>query len=134
MFHYIARRLILVPVLLFGITLVVFSLIRLAPGDPITAQYGLKLSGEDPARIAQLRQKLGLNDPIYVQYLHYLNGLLHGDLGTSLTTQEPVTRAIASRFPATLELAASAMILVILFSIPLGVIAGLKRGTWVTTC
>ncbi len=130
MFTYIVRRLILVPFLLLGITLVVFILIRLAPGDPITAQYGLKLSEADPVKIERLREELGLNDPFMVQYGRYLGNLLRGDFGTSLTTKAPVLHEIKARFPATLELTIASMLIVILFSIPLGILAALKRGSW----
>lgn len=128
---YILRRLLVMPFLLFGITVVVFVLIHLAPGDPIAAQYGLKLDQADPVKIARLRQELGLNDPIHVQYLRYIKNLARGDLGQSITTHQPVAKEIAARFPATLELALSAMFLVIVLAIPLGVLAGLKRGSWV---
>ena len=129
MLNYILRRLLLVPLLLIGITLVVFVLIQLAPGDPVTAQYGLKLAEADPVRIERLRQELGLNDPIMVQYFRYLLNLLRGDFGMSLTTRTPVLTEIAARFPATLELTLAAMVIVIVFSIPLGIIAALKRGS-----
>lgn len=126
---YILRRLLLVPPLLIGITLVVFIMIQLAPGDPVTAQYGLKLSEADPVKIERLREELGLNDPIMVQYLRYLLNLLKGDFGMSLTTRTPVLTEIAARFPATLELTLAAMLIVVVFSIPLGIIAALKRGS-----
>ncbi|HZW04530.1 MAG TPA: ABC transporter permease [Anaerolineaceae bacterium] len=129
MLNYILRRLLLVPLLLIGITLVVFILIQLAPGDPVTAQYGLKLAEADPVRIERLREELGLNDPIMVQYVRYLGNLLKGDFGISLTTRTPVLTEIAARFPATLELTLAAMLIVIVFSIPLGIAAALKRGS-----
>lgn len=129
MLTYILRRLFLVPLLLIGITLVVFTLIQLAPGDPVTAQYGLKLAEADPVRIERLREELGLNDPIMVQYVRYLVNLLRGDFGMSLTTRTPVLTEIAARFPATLELTLAAMLIVIVFSIPLGIAAALKRGS-----
>lgn len=129
--RYILRRLLIFPFMLLGITLVVFVLIRLAPGDPIAAQYGLKLSEADPQKIERLRREMGLYDPLPVQYLRYLNDLLHGNMGLSISTHQPVLTEIAARFPATLELALSAMLLAILISIPLGVLAGLKHGTLV---
>jgi len=131
MVNYIIRRLLLVPFLLIGITIVVFILIRLAPGDPIAAQYGLKLSEADPARIARLREELGLNAPLGVQYFRYLKNLLHGDMGQSLTTRVAVIDEIKARFPATLELTLASMFIAVIFSIPLGIIAALKRGSLV---
>jgi ABC-type dipeptide/oligopeptide/nickel transport system permease component len=131
MVNYVIRRLMIIPVLLIGITLVVFLLVQFAPGDPITAQYGLNLAQADPAKIARVRQELGLNDPIMVQYGRYLWNLLHGNMGQSITTKTPVFEEMMVRFPATLELTLSAMFIVIIFSIPLGILAALKRGTLV---
>lgn len=129
MLNYILRRLMLVPILLIGITVVVFTLIQLAPGDPVTAQYGLKLSEADPVKIARLKEELGLNDPIMVQYFRYLGNLVHGNFGISLTTKVPVLLEIKSRFPATFELTMASMLIVIVFSVPLGILAALKRGS-----
>ncbi|MEN8171795.1 MAG: ABC transporter permease [Chloroflexota bacterium] len=131
MWTYILRRVLIIPVLLIGITLAVFLLVRLAPGDPVTAQYGLKLHEVDPAKIEAVREKLGLNDPLHIQYIRYIENLIHGDLGISITSKLPVIDEIRSRFPATLELTVAAMLLSILFSIPLGIVAGLNRGSWI---
>ena len=130
MLNYVIRRLLLIPILILGITIIVFTLIRLAPGDPVTAQYGLKLAEADPVRIERLREELGLNDPLMVQYFRYLQSLLKGDFGISLTSKVPVLDEIEARFPATLELTLSSMLIVILLSVPLGIVAALKRGTW----
>ena len=126
---YVIRRLLILPLLLLGITLVVFILIQFAPGDPIAAQYGLKLAEADPAKIERLKEEMGLNDPIMVQYGNYLLRLVQGDMGQSITSKISVVEEISARFPATLELAITSMVLIILFSIPLGVLAALKRGT-----
>ena len=128
---YVIRRLLILPLLLLGITLVVFILIQFAPGDPIAAQYGLKLAEADPVKIERLRDEMGLNDPIMVQYGRYLLRLVQGDMGQSITSKIPVVEEIEARFPATIELALTSMIMIILFSIPLGVLAALKRGTLV---
>jgi peptide/nickel transport system permease protein len=120
---------LILPLLMLGISLIVFILIQMAPGDPIAAQYGLKLAEADPVKIERLRNELGLNDPILVQYGRYLLRLVKGDLGQSLTTRTPVIEEISSRYPATMELAFSAMLLVVIISVPLGVLAALKRGT-----
>lgn len=131
MWAYIFRRLSLIPILLIGITMCVFWLVRLAPGDPVSAQYGVDISRADPAKIDRIREELGLNDPIYVQYLRYVGHLLQGDLGKSITTKMPVSEELSSRFPATLELTLAAMILSVFVSVPLGIIAGLNRGSWI---
>lgn len=128
---YIIRRLLVLPLLMLGISLVVFILVQLAPGDPIASQYGLKLAELDPVQVEKLREDLGLNDPVMVQYGRYLLRLLQGDLGQSLTTRTPVIKEISARYPATMELAFTAMIMVILVAVPLGVIAALRRATLV---
>jgi ABC-type dipeptide/oligopeptide/nickel transport system permease component len=129
MINYVIRRVMIIPVLLIGITLVVFLLIQFAPGDPIMAQYGLNLAQADPAKIARVRAELGLDDPIMVQYGRYLWNLLHGNMGQSITTKTPVFEEMMARFPATLELTIASMFIVIIFSIPLGIVAALKRGS-----
>ncbi|MBI9046559.1 MAG: ABC transporter permease [Anaerolineaceae bacterium] len=130
MWTYILRRILVIPVLLLGITITVFFLVRMAPGDPVTAQYGIKLHEADPEKIEQLREKLGLNDPLHIQYIRYVSNLVQGDMGTSITSRLPVIEEIGSRFPATLELALAAMVFSVIFSVPLGIIAGLNRGSW----
>ena len=126
---YIIRRLLILPLLMLGISLIVFILIQLAPGDPIASQYGLKLAELDPTQVEKLREDLGLNDPVMVQYGNYLLRLLHGDFGQSLTSRQPVLDEISARYPATMELAFTAMVMVILVAIPLGVIAAVNRGS-----
>jgi dipeptide transport system permease protein len=117
----------LVPTLL-GVTLVAFALIRLIPGDPIEVMVGERRL--DPAAHAALMQQLGLDQPLHVQYLRYLGGLLQGDLGNSLVTREPVFAEFAVLFPATIELALAALLLALAIGLPLGMAAALKRGSW----
>jgi ABC-type dipeptide/oligopeptide/nickel transport system permease component len=114
-----------IPVLL-GVATLVFSLIHFIPGDPALAMLGETASPED---VAELRTRLGLDRPLLEQYGIFLSGVLHGDLGTSLRTSQPVTEAIFERLPATFELAAAAMIVAMLVSIPLGIAAAVWRGT-----
>jgi peptide/nickel transport system permease protein len=128
MLSYVARRVLLTLPVLFGVATLVFSLIHLVPGDPAQAMLG---DGASPEDIAQLRSRLGLDRPLAEQYWTYLKGLSHGDLGTSLRTQQPVTRQIAERLPATAELAAAAMVVAIGLALPLGVIGAVWRGTWI---
>jgi peptide/nickel transport system permease protein len=110
----------------FLVTVGVFLLIHLTPGDP-----ALVLLGEDrsPQAIAAIHQQLGLDQPLYVQYLVWMGRLAHGDLGRSITTHEPVATAIADRLPATFELGALALLWSLLIAIPLGTIAALRRGS-----
>ncbi len=128
MLSYITRRLVLTLPVLFGVATLVFSLIHLVPGDPAQAMLG---DGASPEDIAQLRTRLGLDRPLAEQYGRYLKGLVRGDLGTSLRTQQPVTTQIAERLPATAELASAAMFVAIALALPLGLIAAVWRGTWV---
>ena len=124
--RFLARRLVLsVPVLL-GVATLVFSLIHLIPGDPAQAMLGEAAS---PADVDALRAKLGLDRPLLEQYGAFLGGLVRGDLGTSLRTGEPVARQIWLRVPATVELAAAAMVVAIGLAMPLGVLAAVRRGT-----
>jgi peptide/nickel transport system permease protein len=127
--RYVVQRLLLLGPLLLGVSLLTFAMIHLAPADPIMAQFGLGVRGMEPATLDRMRQELGLNDPLPVQYLRYLGSLLQGDLGQSLTTRAPVGREIVARLPATLELAAAAMAIVLLVSFPLGILSALKRGS-----
>jgi peptide/nickel transport system permease protein len=123
---FLARRLLLgVPVLL-GVATLVFSLIHMIPGDPAQAMLGETAA---PADIAALRAKLGLDRPLLEQYGAFLGGVLRGDLGTSLRTGEPVAQQIWQRVPATIELAAAAMVFAIGVAIPLGVVAAVRRDT-----
>jgi peptide/nickel transport system permease protein len=126
MTRFLIRRLILTIPVLLGVATLVFSLIHLVPGDPAQAMLG---EGASPAEIAELRGRLGLNRPLYVQYGSFLFGIVHGDLGVSLRTDRPVIRSIAERLPATAELAIAAMVVAILISIPLGIVAAVWHGT-----
>src|SRR5216684_4295978 len=123
---YVLRRLLLMLPVAFLVTVGVFMLIHLSPGDP-----ALILLGEDrsPQAIAAIHQELGLDQPLYVQYLTWLGRLAHGDLGRSITTHQPVTIAIGERLPATAELGAVALIWSLLVAIPLGTIAAVRRGS-----
>ena len=127
--RYISRRLLILIPLLIAISMFTFLLINLAPGDPISSRFGLNLNTLDPARIEAIRQELGLNDPLPVQYLRYLGNLLKGDLGRSITTNRPVLDELLARLPATLQLTAVSMSLVLLVAVPLGIISAVKRGT-----
>jgi len=113
---------------LLGVATLVFALIHLIPGDPVRTMLGDSASDES---IIELRGKLGLDRPLYQQYGMFLRDLAHGDLGTSLRTNEPVASAIAARMPATFELAAASMIVAIVVAIPLGILAAACAGTFI---
>ncbi|CAM3729705.1 ABC transporter permease [Rahnella bruchi] len=128
MLELVMKRLISAIPTLFLVTLMVFSLQKLLPGDPITAMAGEE---RDPAVIAQLREEYHLNDPIPSQYFHWVGNALRGDFGTSLRTQEPVLQLIASKLPVTLELSMLAMIVALIIGITMGVLAAVNKGTWI---
>ena len=123
---YVLRRLLLMLPVAFLVTIGVFMLIHLSPGDP-----ALILLGEDrtPQAIAQIHEQLGLDKPLYVQYFIWLNHIARGDWGRSVTTHEPVAQAITERLPATLELGIVALVWSLLVAIPLGTIAAVRRGS-----
>src|SRR2546428_11319375 len=123
---YVLRRLVLMLPVAFLVTVGVFMLIHLTPGDP-----ALIILGEDrsPQAIAQIHQELGLDKPLYVQYVIWIDNVVHGDWGRSITTHEPVAGAIMERLPATIELGVVALIWSLLVAIPLGTIAAVRRGS-----
>ena len=123
---FLARRLLLTVPVLLGVATLVFSLIHVSPGDPAHAMLGETAA---PSDVADLRQRLGLDRPLLVQYAAFLGGLLRGDLGTSLRTGDPVSSQIAERIPATFELAIAAMIVAVGAALPLGVAAAVWRRT-----
>src|SRR5574341_1834166 len=128
MSSYLIRRLAgTVPVLLL-ISLLVFLLIHAAPGDPT-----LMLLGEETnaAEVARAKERWGLDQPLYVQYLKFLAAAAAGDFGKSFKYAEPVINVIKSRLPATIELAAFAIVIASLLAIPLGVWAGSKPNSWI---
>ena len=124
--RFLARRLVLTIPVLLGVATLVFSLIHLIPGDPAQAMLGEAAPQSD---VEELRRRLGLDRPLVEQYGVFLKGLVKGDLGTSLRTGMPVTEQIVERMPATFELAAAAMLVAIGFSLPLGILAAVRRGT-----
>lgn len=113
------------PTLLL-VSLFVFTLQQLLPGDPVLAMAGEE---RDPQVLEFLREKYRLNDPLPVQYLHWMGGVLQGDLGISLRTDQPVTALIAEKLPVTLELSLLAILIALAIGIPTGILAAVRRGT-----
>ncbi|HZC45843.1 MAG TPA: ABC transporter permease, partial [Candidatus Acidoferrum sp.] len=125
MISYALRRLLaLVPVAL-GVATLTFAIIHLVPGDPVVAMLGETAANTD---VVGMRHQLGLDRPLLTQYVAYLGGLAIGDLGDSISYRKPVSRLIAERFPATIELAAAGMLVAVLLAFPLGLIAGSSPG------
>jgi dipeptide transport system permease protein len=127
MFTFLAKRLSLVLPTFIGITLLVFSLIRLLPGDPVEAMSGER--GMTPERYQRLVHEFGLDRPLWQQYLDYVWRALHGDLGLSTITHEPVFREFLTLFPATIELSMVALFLALAIGLPAGILAAMKRNT-----
>lgn len=127
MLTFVGRRLLAAVPVLFGVTIVVFLILQLIPGDP--AQILLFGSNPTPQAVANLRTQLGLNDPLLVQYLHYLGNLLSGNLGFSYVTQQSVGSEIASHLPSTINLTLAGMAVALLLGVPLGIVSGLRPGT-----
>ena len=127
MIKFFLNRIAMIIPTFIGVTLLTFALIHLIPGDPVVLIAGER--GITPERHAILRAELGLDKPILVQYGRYVWGVLHGDLGKSIVTKQPVFKEFITLFPATVELSFFALILAIVFGIPAGVIAGVKRGS-----
>ena len=122
--RYIGQRVLLVIPMIFILLTFVFILLRVAPGDPVSAAVGGKLS---PAALDQRRHALGIDQPLIVQYIDYLKSVLRLDLGTTITDKQPVTDVIKQNGGATLELTVSAFIVALVVGLPLGVIAGRFR-------
>ncbi|WP_426140834.1 ABC transporter permease [Pseudomonas sp. DWP3-1-2] len=126
MLMFILRRLLSAIPTLILVSLFVFTLQKLLPGDPVLAMAGEE---RDPAVMEYLRDKYRLNDPLPLQYLHWAGNVLTGDFGTSLRTEQPVTTLLASKLPVTLELAVFALLIALLIGIPTGIISAVRKGT-----
>ena len=124
--RYIVKRLIAMIPVVFVITLVVFAIVYLTPGGPAASMLGLEASADE---LAAMNERLGYNKPFAEQYLIWLNGLLHGDLGTSIFMNQPVSQSIAEHFIPSLTLAFWAELLAIAVALPLGTLAAVKRGS-----
>ena len=128
MIQYIVRRLLLMVPVVFLVTLTLFTLIRLTPGDPIRDQYGLEINS-NPDLYATRKHQLGLDRPIAVQYVSWLRDLVHLDFGRSLSSRKPVKDVIFDRFPATLELAIPAFVIGLLIAATLGTLSAVYDRT-----
>lgn len=126
MLTFIVRRLAtIVPTLVF-VSMLIFGLQQLLPGDPAKVLAGEE---QDPAVIAHLRATMHLDQPLPVRYLYWMRGVLHGDLGESQRSQQPVTKLIAEKLPVTVELACLAIVIALVIGIPAGVVAAVRRGS-----
>ncbi len=127
MLSFIGRRLLIAIPTIFVISVFVFLLQKMLPGDPVLA-----LAGEerDPETLAALRDLYRLNDPLLVQYAHWVGNALRGDLGISLRTNQPVTDLMLAKLPVTFQLAVMALIFAVGIGIPMGILSAVRKGTW----
>ncbi len=130
MLRFLISRLVTVAVMAVLATLVIFLIANTVPGDPVLAQLG-DIAASDPAVVAVWRAKYGLDLPLWERYFIFLKGLVHGDLGVSIASRRPVLEDIRDFAPATLELATISFVLALLVGIPLGIVAAVKRDSWV---
>jgi len=126
MLNYLGARLFTALIVVFGVMTIVFMLIHIVPGDPVEVMLGESAQAADREA---LRETLGLNLPLSTQWLNYINGLLHLDLGTSLHTKRPVIDVLAERIPATSLLAGTSILIALIIALPLGVLAAVRKGS-----
>jgi len=124
--RYILRRLVQMVPVLFLVSLIVFSLLHLTPGDPAISMLGEEAT---PESVAALREKLGLDQPLPVQYVRWLGAVLQGDLGRSIRSNQPVSEAIFDRLPVTIELSVLSALIALIIAIPAGVISAMRRNS-----
>lgn len=127
MLQYIIRRLLsMIPVLL-GVCLITFILLNVVPGDPVWAMMGKRA---DPVVVERIREQLGLNDPIWKQFVRFVGNAVRGDLGESFRNKIPVAESIARFFPVTIRLALFAIVVAICIGVPIGIISAVKQYSW----
>ncbi len=128
MLKYAVKKIFLGIPAILGVSIILFSIMHMIPGDPIVLIVGERV---DPSRIEELREAWGLNKPIYIQYFYWLSHFIQGDFGTSIIHRQPVSDLIFSRLPFTIELTLTSLIIAYIIGIPIGVVAALKRGSWI---
>ena len=126
MLNYLGARLFTALIVVFGVMTIVFMLIHIVPGDPVEVMLGESAQAADREA---LRETLGLNLPLSTQWVNYINGLLHLDLGTSLHSKRPVIDVLAERIPATSLLAGTSILIALIIALPLGVLAAVRKGS-----
>lgn len=128
MWSYLSKRLLQMPLVLVVVTVTIFLIIRLTPGDPIQIMLGMQTS---PEAVQNLRAEFRLDQPWHMQYILWVGDLLQGDFGRSIRLNKPVTVLLAERVPISLALALGAMAFAVIVSVPLGMLAAIKRNTWI---
>lgn len=127
MIKYILKRIVQVIPVLLGVSIIVFLMLSLSPGDPARLALGMNAK---PEQIEAFNHENGLDQPVLVQYVNYMKGLVTGNLGVSYTTKQSVTKMIAVRLPATCILAFGSLVLTYLIAIPLGILLAVKQNTF----
>jgi len=130
MVRYVASRLVAAAIMVVLASLVVFLIANTVPGDPVLTQLG-DLAASNPATVAEFRHHWGLDLPLWDRYWIFLRGMLHGDFGESIASRRPVLDDLSEYGPATIELASVAFILSLVVGLPLGVLAAVKRDSWI---
>ena len=125
MLRYVIRRLLALVLVVFGVTVAVFLMVRLIPGDVVTVLLGSE-GVADPQRLALMRHYFGLDQPLYLQYAEWLGNILHGDFGVSLMTGRPILPDVLARLPVTLQLTVMAMLLSLLVAVPAGILSAAR--------
>ncbi|MEZ4868164.1 MAG: ABC transporter permease [Caldilineaceae bacterium] len=125
--QYLIQRLLLSVPVIIGVTLIVFAILHLTPGEPVRIMAGPRASEE---RVQEIRTQLGLDQPIYQQYTRWLGRVVQGDLGISIASKQPVSQMISDRLPLTLRLSLMALVLSVAVGIPLGVVAAVNHQRW----
>lgn len=128
MYRYVIKRILMLIPVLMAVSFVVFFLMDLAPGD-VTSSFNTQDMTQE--EIDALRDSYGLNDSLVTRYVRYLNGMIHGDLGTSFVYKRPVLEVFMERFPATLKLAFAGTFVAVLIAVPLGILAATHQGSWI---
>jgi peptide/nickel transport system permease protein len=129
MWSFITRRLIILVPVVIGVSFLVFTAMYVLPGDAVDSMLAER--GASAEELARLRSQLGLDQPFLVQYGRFIGRLVTGDLGSSIVTGRPVADQIASQLPATIQLTFASLLIAVVVGVPLGVIAAVKRGTWI---
>ncbi len=130
MTRFVIHRLLALIPLLIGVSFIVFMMLQLVPGDPVMMMLG-EFSMATTKDVEAMREQLGFNDPLYIQYWNYFKGLITGDLGTSMRTKKPVIDLILARLPSTFELTFFGLLFAVIFGTSLGIIAALKHNTFI---
>jgi len=126
MIKYLIKRIAFAIITIFAISIIIFSVIHIIPGDPVSVLYGYELTQQE---IEEIRENLGLNEPLTVQYFNWIKKLLTGDMGKSIVRRDEISELIGNAFPNTLLLAITSLIIGLLVAFPIGTITALKRGT-----